>query len=496
MNGVIGRPAIRLIAVISAALACLSICGVEMASASPLVETTSASSLAKVNAQSRVVAAATTTRTIVQVSRNSLYNSKKHPQVAIAGKASSVEVGTKITFSRAGTITAIRFYKGGKANGGRHVGNLWSSNGGLLRRQIFIRESASGWQQVRLTKPLAVTAGQTLVVSYSAPKGGFSRTVQEFSHRVASGLLAANVGAGLIARRAGVAPTARSRVNAGYLVDVVFQTVSRRTVTVTTPTPQSTGWAASGIEKLTPYKGPLMITKSGTVLDGVDITGSLVIAANNVTIRRSRIRSETTWYAVRQYSEFHGLKLQYVEVTNLPKAIPDMALSAGTNALLDHVYIHGMQRGVFATSGMTISNSYLDDFVNNSDSHAQAILALGRANHVRILNNVLGCGTNMCTAALSVFPEQGSNNDWIVDSNVLNGGAFAVYLGYSPESGESPNTNIRFTNNTFGTKYWANCGEYGAVASWSNVPGNSWANNSWLTDDSRDGYTVTSKGGM
>ena len=173
-----------------------------------------------------------------------------------------------------------------------------------------------------------------------------------------------------------------------------------------------------------------------------------------------------------------------------------MALSAGTNAVLDHVYIHGMQRGVFVTSGMTITNSYLDDFVNNSDSHAQAILALGKANHVRIVNNVLGCGTNMCTAALSVFPEQGPNTDWLIDSNVLNGGSFAVYLGYSPESGEHPNTKIRFTNNIFGTKYWATSGEYGPVASWSNVASNTWANNSWFTDDERDGYAVSSQGGL
>jgi len=496
MNGLTRRT----VAGLAAGLSILAI-GLPAVAASPAAAhsvsepNVSAASSALVE-ESRVTPAMATTRTIVQVNRSSLYTASKHPQVAIARSGAGVEVGTKITFATAGTVTAIRFYKGGQANGGLHVGSLWSLSGALLRHQVFTRESVSGWQSVGLPKPLKVTAGQTVIVSYSAPKGGFSRTAQEFARRVQSGPLAANVGAGLLAHKAGSIPTSRSRVNAGYLVDVVFQHVSRRTVTVRTPTPFSTGWAAGGVTTLKPYRGPLMITKSGTVLDGVDITGAIVIAANNVTIRNSRIRSNTDWYAVRQYPEFYGLKLQYVEISALPGAVPDQALSAGKNALLDHVYIHGMQRGVYVTSGMTISNSYVDDFVNNSDSHAQAILALGQANHVRIFNNVLGCGTNMCTAAVSVFPERGSNNDWVIDSNVLNGGAFAVYLGYSPQNGEKPNTNIRFTNNIFGTKYWPNSGEYGPVASWSNVASNSWTNNSWFTDDNRDGYVVTSQGGL
>ena len=495
MNGLVGRTAVKAVTTFATVVAFLAVGLVSPASAQTVPHVLGVSPTAAVQS-GHVAPAMTSTRTVVQVNRSSLYSASKHPATAITHSGHAVEVGTRITFSTTGTITAIRFYKGGQANGGRHIGSLWSSANVLLRRQSFGHESASGWQSVRLSKPLPVTAGETIIVSYSAPQGGFSRTDQEFSHRIQRGPLAANVGAGLLSHKPGSVPVARSKVNAGYLVDVVFTHVSRRTIVMRTPTPQSSGWAASGITDLKPYRGPLMITKSGTVLDGMDISGALVIAANNVTIRRSRISSTTDWYAIRQYPEFHGLKLSYVEVTAKPGAVPDMALSAGTNAVLDHVYIHGMQRGVFVTSGMTITNSYLDDFVNNSDSHAQAILALGKANHVRIVNNVLGCGTNMCTAALSVFPEQGPNTDWLIDSNVLNGGSFAVYLGYSPESGEHPNTKIRFTNNIFGTKYWATSGEYGPVASWSNVASNTWANNSWFTDDERDGYAVTSQGGL
>ena len=66
-----------------------------------------------------------------------------------------VELGVKFTSSSSGFITGIRFYKGVN-NTGTHVGNLWSSSGALLARATFTGESASGWQQVNFSSPVAI----------------------------------------------------------------------------------------------------------------------------------------------------------------------------------------------------------------------------------------------------------------------------------------------------------------------------------------------------
>ena len=84
-----------------------------------------------------------------------------------------------------------------------------------------------------------------------------------------------------------------------------------------------------------------------------------------------------------------------------------------------------MQRGIYASNNMTVRNSYLDDFDNPSTSHAQAILSSGNIHNVTLTNNTFGCGTGMCTAALSIFPETwtgGPNDHWLIDHNQLNGG--------------------------------------------------------------------------
>ena len=154
MNGLTGRTAARVSATL-AVMSCLLGLLVGPASAQTvphLVGSVHGSSVESAH----VTAAMATTRTVVQVSQSSLYSANKHPQVALTASRTAAEVGTKFTVSTAGSITAIRFYKGGQANGGRHVGSLWSTANVLLRRQVFNRETASGWQTVRLTHPLRV----------------------------------------------------------------------------------------------------------------------------------------------------------------------------------------------------------------------------------------------------------------------------------------------------------------------------------------------------
>ncbi|MCA1466256.1 DUF4082 domain-containing protein, partial [Bradyrhizobium sp. NBAIM18] len=78
---------------------------------------------------------------------------------------SPVEVGVKFTASVNGTITGLRFYKG-SLNTGPHIADLWSSTGTLLATATFTNETASGWQQVNFSTPVAITAGTTYVASY------------------------------------------------------------------------------------------------------------------------------------------------------------------------------------------------------------------------------------------------------------------------------------------------------------------------------------------
>jgi hypothetical protein len=102
------------------------------------------------------------------------------PATLDAGDAKSTNLGVKFTSDVGGIIRGVRFYKA-TTNTGTHVGSLWSSSGQLLAQATFSGESASGWQMVKFSSPVTITAGTTYVASYLAPKGHYSTTAAAFT---------------------------------------------------------------------------------------------------------------------------------------------------------------------------------------------------------------------------------------------------------------------------------------------------------------------------
>ena len=139
----------------------------------------------------------------------------------------SIEVGVKFRSDVDGQITGIRFYKGPN-NAGTHVGSLWSSSGTLLATAVFTNETASGWQQVDFSTPVAITANTVYVASYFAPQGRYSGDNDYFLtsgvdrgvlHALQDGVSGGNGVFGYAA--SSVFPTQTFR-SSNYWVDVVF----------------------------------------------------------------------------------------------------------------------------------------------------------------------------------------------------------------------------------------------------------------------------------
>jgi hypothetical protein len=97
------------------------------------------------------------------------------PSTVDSGETSPVELGVKFTADFSGSVAGVRFYKAA-ANTGTHIGSLWSASGTRLAQATFTGESASGWQSVTFSTPVAVTANTTYVASYFAPNGHYSVT--------------------------------------------------------------------------------------------------------------------------------------------------------------------------------------------------------------------------------------------------------------------------------------------------------------------------------
>ncbi len=102
-----------------------------------------------------------------------LWPSTAVPSQIDAGADSPVELGVTFRANNSGYINGVRFYKS-SLNTGTHVGNLWTSSGALLASATFTNETASGWQQVDFSKPVAITANTNYVASYHTNTAHFS----------------------------------------------------------------------------------------------------------------------------------------------------------------------------------------------------------------------------------------------------------------------------------------------------------------------------------
>jgi len=150
------------------------------------------------------------------------------PPIPDSGDAgANVELGVKFTSDVAGVVTGVRFYKAA-TNTGTHTGTLWSSAGVVLATATFGAETASGWQSVTFSSPVAVTAGTTYVASYHTAAGHYAASHAGFAVAVNAPPLHAPAdsvasGNGVYRYGASAFPN-QTYLASNYYVDVVFAT--------------------------------------------------------------------------------------------------------------------------------------------------------------------------------------------------------------------------------------------------------------------------------
>ena len=241
-----------------------------------------------------------------------------------------------------------------------------------------------------------------------------------------------------------------------------------------------------GSTSLSSHSGNLELRDDGQVIDGWDLTGSVDIYANNVTIEYSTINS-SNWWAVNLRPGYTGLKILHTKLTGTPGAGPD---NGGEDYAVSNMGDGDIEVGwddvsVFGNAlsmgNGLIHDSYVHDpapFITRSGSyeHIDAVISDGddtlglTIKHNTLLNPVpIDKGP---TSAIGLLSNTGPIQNTTVEDNWIAGGAYALYGGGTGSS------NVKVTGNVFSTQYWPQCGYYGPVAYWNaGGSGNMWADN-------------------
>lgn len=197
---------------------------------------------------------------------------------------------------------------------------------------------------------------------------------------------------------------------------------------------------------LTPYSGAQVIQVAGTIIDGKDITQALVVRADNVTIRNSRIR----------YNDFFGishetganLRVENNDIIGPGKSGDSPAAiscDVGGATFIGND-ISGAEHGIaFGPGAALATGNYIHgDGSNKADPHIGGFSLKGGQKGVVIRGNTVEL-SDQATSDVFIQANVAAIDDVTVDHNLLIGKP--GFVCYAEDRLGFPCTNVQFTNN-------------------------------------------------
>jgi methionine-rich copper-binding protein CopC len=157
-----------------------------------------------------------------------LFGQNYTPSITAENDGTPLELGVKFQSNVSGWVAGVRFYKG-TGNTGTHTGSFWSATGTQLATGTFTNETSSGWQTLKFTNPVQISANTTYIASYYAPSGHYAADINLFYRQPVNSPPLTGLQAGIsvangVFNLGGPGFPAATFQGTSYGVDVIFDT--------------------------------------------------------------------------------------------------------------------------------------------------------------------------------------------------------------------------------------------------------------------------------
>jgi len=229
----------------------------------------------------------------------------------------------------------------------------------------------------------------------------------------------------------------------------------------------------------------MTITVDGTVVENVDVKGTITIEANNVTIRNFRVDGEwSRWYGIHVPPGVSGVLIEDGEIIHTKSA---GLYGEGLTARRLNIHDVGTDAMKLAHNSL-VEASWFHHLGLNAEAHADGCQTRFGSNIVlrgNFFDMPIDIGGGYKSNAASINDAAlGPMSHFVLDGNWLNGGNYTLYL--SARKGY-PFTDIQVTNNRFGRDYRHGVLSMRGDVSDYTVDGNVWDDNDeWM--DINDTY--------
>jgi hypothetical protein len=244
------------------------------------------------------------------------------PSGSMLNEGTALTLGMKFRSSVAGFINGVRYYKA-TGTTGTHIGTLWSRTGTKLAEATFINESASGWQQVLFSAPVAITANTTYVVSYYTPNGHYVATNPFFNVATVNGpltgLATGTDGTNGVYAYGGTLQFPQNNYQTNnYWVDIVFATSTGPDVTAPTVLSTIPLNFATGVSTIAPISATFsedmsLVTLTSATFEvrnasNVLVPGTVSATATTITFTPSAALVNSNTYTAKIKGGSSGVK--------------------------------------------------------------------------------------------------------------------------------------------------------------------------------------------
>jgi len=187
--------------------------------------------------------------------------------------------------------------------------------------------------------------------------------------------------------------------------------------------------ATAGVPRGTRLRpsGSVTVNRPGTVIDGLDISGTLTISASDVTVRNTRVRG-SGFSVVNIGRGSTGVVIRNVEVDGLGTSgtAGSSGIVGGSPRIL-HTSVTGVENGFVPGSGTRIRNSYVHGLDSPGQPHYDGIQIDGGVADISVTGSTVDVSNHTQTSAVMIDNYFGPISNVAVVGNLLIGGGFTVY---------------------------------------------------------------------
>lgn len=231
--------------------------------------------------------------------------------------------------------------------------------------------------------------------------------------------------------------------------------------------------------KLKRYDGDMIVTQKGTVINGLEVRGSISVRAPDVVIQNTKIVGVRELKTGLVSSRSTGLVIRHSEIYSEHRN-PSTNGIMGSNFTLDHVEIRNVvdQVHIHGVGNVTVKNSWLhsnthftnDPNWNGGPSHDDNIQIVSGSN-ISILNNRL---SNSFNAAVMITQDDAPVSGVQIANNRIGNGGCSINI--APGKHKAPIANLAIHTNAFdANQRHKDCAVIAPAAYKSALSGNYWA---------------------